>query len=492
MRPVGEGTTFSRRAALAALGAVAVTGFDPVARSWIGTAHAASAFDAVPRLDGTLVTDPSVLSSYATDAGSQIHKMPIAVLRPGSVRDIQKMVRFCRRLGIRVAARGQGHTTFGQAQVEGGLIVDMGSLSSIHSIGPRHAVVDAGLKWSDLVTATFAEGLKPPVLTGYIGLSIGGTLSVGGISGGNYRGAQVDHVKELEVVTGTGEVVCCSEDHERQLFLSVLAGLGQCGIITRATVELVPAKPLARVYLLNYTDNAVFFSDLRKLLDRGEFDDIYNLWVPDGAGGWVYQLNAVRFFDPAAPPSDAQLLRGLNYDASTAVIQDVPFLDYAFRVDGAIEFFKQIGLWHDVLHPWYDVFLPDAAVEDYVGDVVPSLTPEDVGTTGFLLLFPLKRSRLRRPLLRVPQDEWVYLFDILTAANVPGPNPEFAARMLQRNRTLFERARSVGGTRYPIGTLTFTKSDWVQHYGEMYPWFKKAKNRFDPSRILTPGPGIFT
>src|ERR1700753_2718993 len=110
----------SRRAVLSGLGAATfVLGFDPATRSWISEARAASAFDHVPALDGQLLTDPTSLSGYADDVGNIINDTPVAVLLPGSVADIQKMVRFCRRHGVKIAARGQGHTTFGQSQVNG-------------------------------------------------------------------------------------------------------------------------------------------------------------------------------------------------------------------------------------------------------------------------------------------------------------------------------------------------------------------------------------
>lgn len=468
-------------------------GFNTSSRVWAASAGAsAAAFRRLPPLDGVVLTDPTSLAGYADDAGSSVHETPIAVLLPGSVQDIQKMVRFCATHCIRVAGRGQGHTTFGQSQVGGGLVIDMATINQVHSIGTDSASVGAGLKWSDLVPQTLAQGRIPPVLTGYIGLSIGGTLSVGGVSP-NYRaGCQVDHVRELDVVTGTGDLVTCSMSKNRDLFEMSLAGLGQCGIITRAKVDLVPAHEMVRVYTLNYLDPAAFFDDFRELLRRGEVHEVYNFGGPDGAGGWVYQLTVDQPFNAGSPPDDAFLLRGLTQPASAAGISDMPALDFTLRVDTVIEFFKQIGLWHGVLHPWFDVFLPDRTVERYVTDVTASLTPEDVGPTGFLLLFPLRRSSLTRPLLRVPDcDDWVYLYDILTAAAVPGPDPAFEARMEARNRSLFEKARRAGGTRYPIGTLPFNHVDWVLQYGEQWPRLARLKRKFDPAGILTPGPGIF-
>jgi cytokinin dehydrogenase len=481
----------SRRQVLAGLGAVAVFGFDPIARTWGATAQAAGALDHVPPLDGTLVTDPSSLAPYATDVGSAIHNTPVAVLRPGSVADIAKMVRYCRKYRIHVAARGQGHTTFGQSQVAAGLVVDMSSLNKIHSISATKADVDAGATWRMLVDASVPMGFAPPVLTGYIKLSIGGTLSVGGVSSTNRQGCQIDRVQELEVVTGEGEIKRCSERQNRDLFEAVLGGLGQFGIITRAIVDMVPAPVSVRTFVLSYTDNAAFFKDLRELLRRGEASDVSCIWQPDADGRLIYGLNVSSFFGPAAPDGE-RLLRGLTQPASAAVMQDQAYYNYAIRVDLIIDFFQGIGLFDGVLHPWFDAWLPEETVERYVGDVIPTLTAEDVGSTGFLLLFPQKRSKLARRFFAVPGcTDWVFLFDILTANAFPGPDPAFQAKMLDRNRRLFEKARRAGGTRYSIGSIEFDKRDWRLQYGAAYNDLKILKQRFDPDRILTPGPGIF-
>jgi len=244
--------------------------------------------------------------------------------------------------------------------------------------------------------------------------------------------------------------------------------------------------------LLNYTDNAQFFADFRTLLNRGELDRAFTLLFPDGAGGWIYQLNAIKFFNPGHEPDANFLLRDLSLPVAAATVTDSTYLEHILAVDVVIDFFKSVGLWEGVLHPWFDIFMPDSTIEEFAGDVIPSLTPEDVGPTGFMLIFGLRRSKFKQPLFRLPaEDEWVWLFDILTAAPAPGPNPAFQAQMLTRNRALFEEGRAAGGTRYPIGALEFNHADWALHYAEEFPEFKTWKRRFDPDRILTPGPGIF-
>jgi cytokinin dehydrogenase len=480
---------------LGSTGVAIVVGFDPVGRRWIAETEASKGptFVNVPQLDGVLLLDTPSRAGVSSDKGNIVRQVPAAVLRPGSVEDIQRMIRYCRRYDLKVATRGQAHTMFGQS-LSPGLVIENGTLNQIHSIGPEGADVDAGVRWKDLIIAAYAEGLTPPVITGYTNLSIGGTLSVGGVSPRNYAGAQVDHVRELEVVTGVGNVRRCSEDRHTDLFEVMLAGLGQCGVITRAKMDLVPAKSMARLYTINHVDNAAFFRDLRTLINRGELDECYNLWVPPFGPTPAYQIQAVAYFDPSHPPDTARLMRGLSVPHENVLFQDFTYLQWILNVDVQIDFLRQQFGWDALIKPWFDVWLPESTVEQYVGDVMPTLTVADVGAFGFLLILPLRRSTLRRPFFRVPDPaagKWVYLFDILTVSGAPGPDPAFVRTMLARNRRLYDQARAARGTRYPIGAVEFSKKDWKEQYGPLWNEFVKRKQRFDPDNILSPGSGIF-
>src|SRR5882762_3936430 len=126
----------SRRTMLtAAAASMVAVGFDPVGGRWVSAAAAGSgpSFRDVPPLDGTLHLDSATRHEDARDNGKIIERVPSAVLRPGSATDIATMIRFCRKLGIQVATRGQAHGTYGQSLV-GGLLIESRSLRTIHSI----------------------------------------------------------------------------------------------------------------------------------------------------------------------------------------------------------------------------------------------------------------------------------------------------------------------------------------------------------------------
>jgi FAD/FMN-containing dehydrogenase len=354
-------------------------------------------------------------------------------------------------------------------------------------------VVDGGCTWRQLLE-TSLPAQTPPVLTGFIGLSIGGTLSMGGISGMAYNiGVQVQHALELTIVTGKGTIEVCSETRNRKLFDHVLAGQGQCGIIARAKVKLVPAKPTVLNITMLYFDVHTFHEDMRALVYRNELDSIYglNVVVDPTSGARAYVMNLAKFHDASTTPDVAQLTSGLRFVPGTMQSVDIPYLDFQLQVDNLIGQLRSLNLFDNVMHPWFDVFLPDSQLADYVGDIVGSFQPDDVGQFGFVLFFPLLTSTITRPLFRLPDEELVWLFDVLTSRDVPGYDADFAANKRARNNTWFDMARAVGGTRYPIGTMDFTPEDWRRHYGSAWKGFKQAKNEFDPRNILTPGPGIF-
>ena len=197
----------------------------------------------------------------ADDFGHLVHQLPEAVLVPASAQDVAATVRRTAGQGRRFAAQGRRHSVFGRAQARDGIVADMGRLRTIHAVQRDRVVVDAGATWREVVEATLPHGRTPPVLTDYFDLSVGGTLAVGGVGSATSRlGVVSDHVLELQVVTGRGEEVTCSPDRHPSLFDAVRAGLGQVGIITRATLRLVPAPTRVRRFLLSYPDLATMLA----------------------------------------------------------------------------------------------------------------------------------------------------------------------------------------------------------------------------------------
>lgn len=467
-----------------------ITGFNPATGNWIsGSIRHKTVID-LPPLTGLLLFDDTDIAAAADDFGHIVHRRPVAVLQPGSIEDVASMLRFCSDHGIPAAPRGQGHATYGQAQVAGGLVIEMGTLDAVTVAGDQ-VIVEAGARWSALLNTTLPLGLTPPVLTDYLELSVGGTLSVGGMGGASqHYGAQVDNVVELEVITGTGQRVVCSPAREPGLFHAVLAGLGQCAVLVRATLRLLPAPTSVRHYILFYPSVAALTADQRRVARDGRFSFLEGevQAMPNGSPGWQYYIEAAAYYD-TAPPDDAALIGDLSYQRGTEQIEDLGYFDFLNRLAPAVAFLESTGEWYDP-HPWWNAFVPGSATDAFVSSVLGALTLADIGASGVILLYPLRRPVLGMPLLRVPDEDLVFLFSVLRTA-APDTGALSADTLIAANRTLYEQVRDLGGYQYPIGSIPTTHADWRAHFGSAWPFLAAARRRYDPRGILTPGQGIF-
>lgn len=189
------------------------------------------------------------------DFGGLHSSKPLAFIRPAGADDVARViVAAARSSNLTVAARGNGHSINGQAMADRGLVLDMRSMEDHFQVlkinGKAYADVAGGALWEDVLKrCVMGFGLAPRSWTDYLSLTVGGTLSNAGVSGQAFRyGPQTSNVTELEVVTGKGDILVCSEKENSQLFFGALGGLGQFGIITRARVLLQPAPDMVGIF----------------------------------------------------------------------------------------------------------------------------------------------------------------------------------------------------------------------------------------------------
>lgn len=263
----------------------------------------------------------------------------------------------------------------------------------------------------------------------------------------------------------------------------MLGGLGQFGIIVRATVKVIPAQTTARVYHLNYSDVATLTRAQKIALADGRFDYLEGSVNAVEGGGWSYQLEGVVYYTAPNAPDDAAKVHGLPA-ADSQDISEVSYFDWLNRIYALVEQLKALGL----PSPWINLYLPDKATNAYVASTLANLTTADTGG-GPILLYPIKTGLLTRPNVEVPDSPIAFLFAILRLATPP--DDATVQRLVKANRALYEKARALGGTLYPVSAVPMSEIDWVRHFGRDYPRFVADKALFDPRRTLTPGQGIF-
>ncbi|KAJ0031975.1 hypothetical protein Pint_13685 [Pistacia integerrima] len=470
-------------------------------------------------------------ASADKDFGGLYSRRPLAVIRPSGADDVARVIKAASLSStLTVAARGNGHSINGQAMVDRGLLINMRPTENNHFKevkinGSTYVDVSGGALWEDVLKRCIEEyGLAPRSWTDYLSLTVGGTLSNAGVSGQAFRyGPQTANVAELEVVTGRGEVVVCSEKKNCELFFSVLGGLGQFGIITRARILVQSAPDMVRWIRVVYTEFDEFTRDAEFLVTRrgdGESFDYVEGFVfvnsDDPVNGWPsVPLDPDHGFDPAHLPRNADsvlycLELGLHYNNSdhpstidTLVKRllgwlrfikklkfqvDLSYVDFLLRVKRAEEHAKANGIW-DSPHPWLNMFVAKSDIAEFDEAIFKKILKDGVG--GPMLIYPLLRSKWdNRTSVMTPKEDVFYLVALLRFSPT-GSNGAEVEKMVSQNRHIVDYCVQ-NGFDYKLYLPHYqTEEQWKEHFGGKWERFVERKACYDPMAILAPGQKIF-
>ena len=169
-------------------------------------------------------------------------KYPFKVYLPRTTEDVAAAVREVKQLGQQLRIRSKGHSSNDLVLADGGSVLLMQGMDRIIGVdqaaGTAH--VQAGAI-SALIDDHLAElGWGLPIIGDHKDITVGGFMSVGGISPASHRfGMFIDNVLELQFVDWDGNIRHCSRTEDSEDFFSLLAGLGRHGVITEAVLRII-------------------------------------------------------------------------------------------------------------------------------------------------------------------------------------------------------------------------------------------------------------
>ncbi|KMZ62588.1 UDP-N-acetylmuramate dehydrogenase, Cytokinin dehydrogenase [Zostera marina] len=459
-----------------------------------------SAFVPPPEVCPSCFHTPTVNQSI--DFGMLIQRWPASLFQPKQTRDISHLLRFVNtnlKHGekITVGPNGARRSSHGQAQVPGGIVVDMMSLQSTQfKINPskRYIDVNAGALWVDVLKETLKHGLTPRSWTDYLYLTVGGTLSVGGISGQSFRyGPQIMNVLQLDVITGKGDMMTCSDKHNSELFHGVLGGLGQFGIITRARIILEVAPKKTKWVKIQYDDFKIFTKDQELLIAMAEPDYVEGYLT--GGAQISYTIEFALYYnedDPIQKMLDVVMSRLSSTKIDTS---DVTYFDFLNRVGREELDLRKQGLW-DVPHPWLNLLVPKSQIYNFNHLILQMVAKSPV--TGALLIYPVYTNKWNNKMsMMLPKgnNTVVYVVSILRSV---GKNCTIGSSCLKNvlglNQDIIDKSvegKGSMGVKEYLAYSTGKDSTWIAHFGTKWKKFKSIKHKYDPLHILSPGPGIF-
>jgi hypothetical protein len=172
-----------------------------------------------------------------------IDKRPAVIASCTDAADVMAAVNYGRENKLLVAIRGGGHSGPGFGSCDGGLVIDLSHMRSVHVDPSNRTVrVEPGCTAADLDHATHAFGLAVPL--GIVGSTGVAGLTLGGGTGYLTRkhGLTIDNLLEVDMVLADGSFVTANKDNRADLFWAVRGGGGNFGVVTSFLFQAHPAK----------------------------------------------------------------------------------------------------------------------------------------------------------------------------------------------------------------------------------------------------------
>ena len=286
-------------------------------------------------------TDEATLQAHTGDKWHAA-ALPEAVVLATSTEAVSTAMKVAHAHGIPVTPRGAGVGYVGGCvPVRGGLVISTATMTRIIEVNPADgvAVVEAGVLTADLQEACARKGwFYPPDPASRKESSIGGNIATnaGGPRCLKY-GVTRAYVLGLTVVLADGSILTCGGRTHKNKQGFDLVGLfcgseGMLGIITQATLRIIPAPPARAALHASFPRFALAAQAVQNVLQGGhlpcalEITDAFTLAA------------ARRYLGPGVLPEAAQGHIIIEIDGrADAVAAELSAIADILRQTGAVD-----------------------------------------------------------------------------------------------------------------------------------------------------------
>ncbi|MEA2522436.1 MAG: decaprenylphospho-beta-D-ribofuranose 2-oxidase [Actinomycetota bacterium] len=419
------------------------------------------------------------------------------VVRPGAKDAIARAFRTAGPRGV--LARGLGRSYGDVAQNAGGTILDMTAMAGAVELDAASGTltVMAGESFDRILRATVPQGWFLPVTPGTRSVTVGGAIA-NDIHGKNHHhaGSIGNHLVSFELVLPTGGVVTVSSQDDPELFDATLGGMGLTGVITLATLRMLP---IATSRIRQDTDRCADLDALMGLMDAEDDDYRYSVaWIDCLARGaalgrgvltrgdhaevedlpHAHRLDPLRYA-PSARTGVPALMPGVMTPTAARVFNELWFRRAPSRERGRpvpiAPFFHPL----DAVRDWNRLygrrgFLQYQFVVPFGEDAVVRSVVETLSTTGCpSFLAVLKRFGPGRGMLSFPLPGWTLALDIPVGAR------DLSAMLDGLDRKVID----AGGRVYLAKDSRLDPASLRTMYPELSRW-QEVRERVDPQRRL--------
>jgi xylitol oxidase len=202
------------------------------------------------------------------------------ILRPRSTAEAQEMIAGAETL----RPLGTRHS-FSLVGDSAGVLLSTEHLDRIVEIGDGTVAVEAGIRYGELSSALHEHGLALPNLASLPHISVGGAIATGTHGSGARNRSLAAGVSSLELVRADGSIGRLGRGDAD--FDGAVVSLGALGLVTRASLDVVPAFEL-RQYVFEQLPWSAALTDLDAILAGGYSVSLFTTWAEPAVGQvWV-------------------------------------------------------------------------------------------------------------------------------------------------------------------------------------------------------------
>jgi glycolate oxidase len=213
-----------------------------------------------------LISDEAERRAYECDALTAYRCLPLAVVLPDSTEQVAAIMKICHAEGVPVVPRGSGTSLAGGAlPTEDSIILGVARLRDVVEINyaDRFIRVQSGITNLAVTGAVEGDGFfYAPDPSSQLACAIAGNIAMN--SGGAHclkYGVTTNNLLGVTLVTMAGEVIEIGGAHLDAAgydLLGLICGSeGQLGIVTEATLRILPKPEGARPVLMGFDSNEV-------------------------------------------------------------------------------------------------------------------------------------------------------------------------------------------------------------------------------------------
>ncbi|MCB2127546.1 MAG: FAD-binding protein [Rhodobacteraceae bacterium] len=228
--------------------------------------------------EDAVIDDPAETLAYECDALSAYRCPPLAVVLPRSTEEVAAALRICHGAGVPVVPRGSGTSLAGGAlPTADSVVLAVTRLNRVLEIDydNRFVRVEAGRTNLSVTGAVEAEGyFYAPDPSSQLACAIAGNIAMN--SGGAHclkYGVTTNNLLGVTLVLMTGEVVTIGGAHMDaggyDLLGLVCGSEGQLGVVTEATLRILPKPEGARPVLIGFNSNEVAGACVADIIKAG-------------------------------------------------------------------------------------------------------------------------------------------------------------------------------------------------------------------------------